>query len=346
MLCAGPLKGLVQLQVKVKKKENRLDRHDRSGFSVAFPGDKVFHESSSPPYRFPGFPMPHDHDVDERIARVRLALRDACQDHVLSYVDAGLATPEETASLLTQIEALDLPELNRIFNGLGIEPSASVAAAAGNDEYAPLSDLASVDTTSPALLREWEEMGLDAIGRGKVAALVLSGGQGTRLGFDGPKGMYDIGLPSGKSIFQLLAERILRVSALAAERFLRSPEGKDCPNEGSTRKHIPFYVMTSPLNHEKTQDFFKENNYFGLCPADVFFFRQSTMPCFDLKGKLLLESPTSLAQAPDGNGGKFWPWAEKVLAEAVGLPSSLPSLAHTTPRDRERNSLYDAFTPA
>ena len=80
--------------------------------------------------------------------------------------------------------------------------------------------------------------GLQAIREGKIAALVLSGGQGTRLGFDGPKGMYDIGLPSRKPIFQLLAERIRRLSQLAG-----LPQGT----------HLPFYVMTSPLNDQVTR---------------------------------------------------------------------------------------------
>jgi len=245
--------------------------------------------------------MAEDHGA-ERLARVRAALQAAGQEHVLHFVDAGHTTPLETTTLLNQVEALDLPALNSIFAGLGInkkeEPAAAAAAAAAADEYAPLSDLASADSTPPALLKEWEQAGLEAIAQGKIAALVLSGGQGTRLGFDGPKGMYKMGLPSGKSIFQLLAERVLRVSALAA-----SSSTSSSTSSSSNRKHLPFYVMTSPLNHEATQRFFQESAYFGLTPTDVFFFPQGTMPCFDLEGKLLLESPGSLAQAPDGNGG-------------------------------------------
>jgi UDP-N-acetylglucosamine/UDP-N-acetylgalactosamine diphosphorylase len=236
--------------------------------------------------------MAEDQGV-ERLARVRAALKAAGQEHVLHFVDVGHATPEETTTLLNQVEALDLPALNSIFSGLGISKKVEPAVAAAADDYAPLSELASADSTPPALLQEWEQAGLAAIAQGKIAALVLGGGQGTRLGFDGPKGMYKIGLPSGKSIFQLLAERVLRVSALAASSSSSSSKGK----------HLPFYVMTSPLNHEATQRFFEENFYFGLTPADVFFFPQGTMPCFDLEGKLLLAGPGSLAQAPDGNGG-------------------------------------------
>jgi len=256
--------------------------------------------------------MAQNHDA-ERLARVRAALQAAGQEHVLHFVDAGHTTPQETTTLLNQVEALDLPALNSIFAGLGINKKVEPAAAA--DEYAPLSDLASADSTPPALLQEWEQAGLTAIAQGKIAALVLSGGQGTRLGFDGPKGMYIMGLPSGKSIFQLLAERVLRVSALAASSSSSS---------SSTKKHLPFYVMTSPSNHEATQRFFEENAYFGLTPTDVFFFPQGTMPCFDLEGKLLLESTGSLAQAPDGNGGtSVW-----VLMELLHFfpVSNLPSL--------------------
>ena len=86
------------------------------------------------------------------------------------------------------------------------------------------------------------KVGINAIGRGEVAALVLAGGQGTRLGFSGPKGMYNIGLPSGKTLFQLLAERLKKLKELAS-----------CES-------LPFYIMTSPINHEETASFFKENN--------------------------------------------------------------------------------------
>ena len=274
--------------------------------------------------------MAENHDT-ERLARVRAALQAAGQEHVLQFVDAGHTTPQETTTLLNQVEALDLPAQNSIFAGLGInkkvEPAAAEAVAAA-DEYAPLSELASADSTPPALLQEWEQAGLAAIAQGKIAALVLSGGQGTRLGFDGPKGMYKMGVPSGKSIFQLLAERVLRVSALAASSSSSS--------SSSTRKHLPFYVMTSPLNHEATQRFFEENAYFGLTPTDVFFFPQGTMPCFDLEGKLLLESPGSLAQAPDGNGGtSVWELMKLLhffpVANLPSLLSFFPSQASTPP---------------
>ena len=224
---------------------------------------------------------------DARLAKVRAALTEAGQAHVLAFLDGKQATPTEATALLEQLEALDLPALNQTFAGLGINDKKEEQPAA-IAEYAPISDVAAVGTTPAAQLAEWEHAGLQAIAQGKVAALVLSGGQGTRLGFDGPKGMYDIGLPSHKPIFQLLAERVLRVSALAG-----------------APTHLPFYVMTSPLNHAATQAFFATHGYFGLDPAHVVFFPQGTMPCFTLDGKLMLDGPGSLAQAPDGNGGIY-----------------------------------------
>ena len=90
----------------------------------------------------------------------------------------------------------------------------------------------------------WKETGEILLGQGKVAAFLVAGGQGSRLGFDGPKGMFDIGLPSHKSLFQLQAERLRNLGARVGHA-------------------IPWCIMTSPLNHEATVNFFSENNFFG-----------------------------------------------------------------------------------
>ena len=131
--------------------------------------------------------------------------------------------------------------------------------------------------------------GVESLERSEVGVILLAGGQGTRLGSSAPKGCYDIGLPSGKSLFQIQAERIYRLQKLV---------GKNCK--------IPWYIMTSEPTRNATEQFFKENNYFGLNHGDITFFNQGTLPAFDLKGeKLLLGSPTSLVQSPDGNGGLY-----------------------------------------
>ncbi|XP_063934609.1 UDP-N-acetylhexosamine pyrophosphorylase-like protein 1 [Zophobas morio] len=144
-----------------------------------------------------------------------------------------------------------------------------------------------VKNTSKEKLQEWRERGLRAITESKLAVVLLAGGQGTRLGSDLPKGMFDIGLPSKKTLFQIQAERIKRVQFLSGG-FL-----------------IPFYIMTSPKTHEETKKYFEKNNFFDLNPSNVYFFSQHTLPCFSFEGKILLESRTSIAEAPDGNGGLF-----------------------------------------
>lgn len=138
----------------------------------------------------------------------------------------------------------------------------------------------------------YKNAGLDAVRNSTVAAVILSGGQGTRLGFDGPKGVYDIGLPSHSSIFQIHIEKVQKI------RLLGSVDGVQLPR-------IPIYIMTSDLNHHIIQEFFAKHNYFDYPVEDIIFFEQFLEPCFTLDGKMVVESLTSLAMAPDGNGGMY-----------------------------------------
>lgn len=129
--------------------------------------------------------------------------------------------------------------------------------------------------------------GEELIRAGKVACFTVAGGQGSRLGYDGPKGCFPTSCVNGKPLFQLFAESI----AKAQEKY-------GCV--------IPWAVMTSPLNHESTVAFFEANGCFGLDRAQIMFFEQGVMPSFDLEtGKLLLAEPGVLATNPDGHGGAY-----------------------------------------
>lgn len=109
--------------------------------------------------------------------------------------------------------------------------------------------------------------------QGKVAILLLAGGQGTRLGSTLPKGCYDIGLPSHKSLFQLQGERILKLQQLAAESQ---------PSHAS--KALQWVIMTSPFTHQDTVSHFESHAYFGLQPSQVTFFQQGSLPCLTEQG--------------------------------------------------------------
>merc|ERR1719249_87248 len=151
----------------------------------------------------------------------------------------------------------------------------------------------SVNTATPEELEEYRSIALRAAGKGHVGVLLLAGGQGTRLGVPYPKGMYDIGLPSGKTLYQIQIERILRLQELA-----KRLTGQDCK--------IPMYVMTSEHTKQPTLEFFKKHNYFGMEDDQLVIFEQRTIPAFDLQGGFIMETKSKLARAPDGNGGLYW----------------------------------------
>ena len=122
--------------------------------------------------------------------------------------------------------------------------------------------------------------------QGKVAAFVVAGGQGTRLGWHAPKGTYPATPVTGKPLFQVFAEYLIKIG-----KKFGAP--------------VPWYIMTSPANDADTRAFFVKHGHFGLDPSHVMFFEQGTMPSIDLDGRVLLESPDRLAVNPDGHGGSL-----------------------------------------
>ena len=135
-------------------------------------------------------------------------------------------------------------------------------------------------------LEEFETAGIEAIRAGKVAAVLLAGGMGTRLGVDGPKGAYDIGITKPLYIFEQQMKNLLEVTEKCGVI-------------------VPLYIMTSDKNHEQTTSFWKEHDYFGYPESEVKFFKQDMAPAVDYDGKIILESKGMPALSPNGNGGWF-----------------------------------------
>lgn len=236
---------------------------------------------------------------------IEAALHKAGQAHVLQPP----APPERRAAFLTQLRSLDLDSLPQL-----LQTSLAHAEQQGaHKELTPFKAETLADIPEAEAM-EMRRRGLAMIAHGEVAALLLAGGQGTRLGTTAPKGCYDIGLPSHKSIFQIHAERIRRVKQLAAAQESRT--------EASVR--LPFLVMTSDATDAETRAFFREHAHFGLPEEDVIFFVQGALPCLTPEGKVMLEAPGNLAMAPNGNGGVYMSLRESGLLaklDAAGVTS-------------------------
>lgn len=194
------------------------------------------------------------------------------QEHVLRFFDS--LEEEEQRNLLRQIDNLDFEMLEAIHRK-------------GSSARGEISPLGAVEIPEiEERKEEFVEEGLNAIREGKVGAILLAGGMGTRLGFEQPKGTFDIGKTRHLYIFECLMNNLLEVCDVAG-----------C--------YIPLYIMTSEKNHEATYEFFEEHNYFGYPAEDVHFFMQDMAPAVDYNGKLLLEEKGRLATSPNGNGGWF-----------------------------------------
>ncbi|CEJ88922.1 Putative Nucleotide-diphospho-sugar transferase [[Torrubiella] hemipterigena] len=223
----------------------------------------------------------------EAVSELKAKYAQAGQEHVFTFYDSLNA--EEKAALFEQLSGFDPKYINEITER-ALAPAHDEAAAVL--EPLPDSATASILDSSAEDVNKWNAAGLDLIAQNQVAVVLMAGGQGTRLGSSAPKGCYDIGLPSKKSLFQIQAERIRKVQELAAKK-----SGADVV--------VPWYVMTSGPTRQPTQAFFEENKYFGLAKENVMIFEQGVLPCISNEGKILLENKGRVAVAPDGNGGIY-----------------------------------------
>jgi UDP-N-acetylglucosamine/UDP-N-acetylgalactosamine diphosphorylase len=213
---------------------------------------------------------------------LRTALISHNQEHLLDFFDQ--LDQNAKNSLIDQINALDLEEIGVWVQNIVKNPAPPEIPATFGP--APAYTATASGPQQQQKYQQATELGEDLLRSGKVAAFVVAGGQGTRLGFDGPKGDFPISPVKNKTLFRIFAETIVAVE-----------------NKYST--NCPWYIMTSPLNHNQTIEIFEKNQYYGLDRKKVSIFPQATLPNFSPDGRILLADKATIASSPDGHGGSL-----------------------------------------
>ena len=235
--------------------------------------------------------VPAKEPTDEELNELKDKYEKAGQGQVFAFYDE-LSTAEK-AALYERLASIDPKHINEITEK-ALHPPES-----GKEEtkLEPLPDTAtaSILDSKAEDIESWYNSGLNLVAKGQVAVVLMAGGQGTRLGSSAPKGCFNIGLPSQKSLFEIQAQRIWKVQQLAEKK------------SGKKNIVVPWYVMTSGPTRGPTEQFFQEHSYFGLQKDDIVIFEQGVLPCISNEGKILLESKAKvraifpLKEASDAN---------------------------------------------
>ncbi len=216
-------------------------------------------------------------DMEARKESIMKTLKKYSQEHLLNGFDKLEESKQK--ELLDQIETTDFELINSLYNHTR------------EDVKIPESQIAPIEYLDKDKLngyyRSFQETGEKAIREGKLAAVTMAGGQGTRLGHSGPKGTFDIGLESHKSLFELLSDSL-------------KEQGKKYD------VIIPWFIMTSKENNADTIEFFAKRRYFGReKDKNIFFFEQGELPMVDTEGKILIGEDGLIKEAADGHGGIY-----------------------------------------
>lgn len=230
-------------------------------------------------------------NAQKNLEKTQKLLKKHGQGHLLAFWDR--LDDGQKQDLLAQIQELDLARIDQWVKDFITD--SDFAAMRLDFSPAPFYSAAPAGTEQQKRYRQAVETGKKMVAAGKVAAFVVAGGQGTRLGFEGPKGDFPISPVRNRTLFQVFADTIAAVS----KRY---------------QAVCPWYVMTSPLNYSETVRIFQSNNYYGLDAKNVFIFQQGTLPNFGLDGKILLADKANIACSPDGHGGSL-----KALAHSGAL---------------------------
>lgn len=199
------------------------------------------------------------------------------QEHIFQFWPQ--LNEEERAHLLEAVNQIDFTLMDTLIKNWVLEEPEP-------EHFSRIEPVEVIPPVGPETDNEALLAGEQALRQGRVACFVVAGGQGTRLGFDKPKGVFPIGPITGKTLFQYHAEKIRNLQ----RRYETT---------------LPWYVMVSPKNDSQTRDYFCKEDYFGLDPKHILFFRQKTVPCVDEAGKFILDSPCQPATSPNGHGGSI-----------------------------------------
>ena len=204
-------------------------------------------------------------------------LKEYNQEHLLKFFDQ--LSENDQNNFLNQIKNIDFEFIENLY-GL-----TKTSVDFGEQKIEPMEYL-DKSKLNEEELEKYEKIGEELIKNNQLAVVTMAGGQGTRLGHKGPKGTYDLGLKSHKSIFEILCDNL------------------KCAKE-NYKVSIPWYIMTSRENDEETKNFFKENNYFEYGSENIKFFKQGELPILSTEGKMLLSEKGKIKEAADGHGGVF-----------------------------------------
>lgn len=223
----------------------------------------------------------------------RAAIEPILKQHAQAHLLRSWSTLNEAqrGELLDDLEAIDIPlAASLVEDYVRRKPTFAAQGVIDAPDALPAGDAVLGTDSAPAALRETYQTALrrgeEAVAAGKAAAFTVAGGQGTRLGYDGPKGGFRISPIRNAPLFQLFAESLRGI----ARRYGRCPR---------------WYIMTSPGNHAQTIEIFKANDHFGLSPAGIRFFPQGQMPAFLPDGRIAMSAAHRIALSPDGHGGSL-----------------------------------------
>ena len=216
--------------------------------------------------------------MDEKLKQVEQILKKYGQEQLLDGYNR-LPGEKEKQDFLNSILTVDFGQIEKLFKSCNEQKDFS------KTKIEPI-DFVDKSKLSKEEYEKYEKIGEEKIKSGKLAVVTMAGGQGTRLGHTGPKGTYDLGLDTHKSIFEILCDTLKE----AREKY---------------KVDIPWYIMTSDENNEEIVKFFKEHNYFGYPEGCITFFKQGKLPMLSTDGKILIDEKGKIKEAADGHGGIF-----------------------------------------